>query len=71
MASVARAILVGIGCVFAWFAAVEGFHRAITEVGGIALADHTLDFCPNWLLGFATGAGFFALMWWAHVTSRG
>jgi hypothetical protein len=52
-----------------FWAALEGFHTAIAEVGGIALANHALDFCPNWLLGLTTGGSFVGLLWWFKSTS--
>jgi hypothetical protein len=65
MGSMMRAILISIGAVVGGLAAVQGTHNAIAEVGGIALADHALQSCPNWYLGLSTGAFMVGLAWWA------
>jgi hypothetical protein len=60
----ARYLLVTVGVFTVFLSVLEGFHRAVSEVGGIALANHTLYFCPNWLLGMATGGLAVGLAWW-------
>jgi len=61
---------IGFGAMLLFFALLEGFHSAVEEVGGKALADHALVFCPNWLLGLVTGAFFVGLLWWFSSTHR-
>jgi hypothetical protein len=67
---IARLLLVTVGVFTVFLSALEGFHRAVEEVGGIALANHTLDFCPNWLLGVATGGFAVGLGWWISELVR-
>ena len=67
---VAKFLLIVAGVAVVFFSALEGFHRAVAEVGGIALADHTLDFCPNWLLGLMTGGFAVGLGWWLTEVAR-
>jgi hypothetical protein len=66
----ARSILFALGLLVLFMALVGGFHRAVEEVGGKALADHTLDFCPNWAIGIATGACSVGLLWWFRESWR-
>ena len=60
---IARGLLLIFGSFTVFYSALEGFHRAIKEVGGEALANHALYFCPNWLLGLATGGFAVGLCW--------
>lgn len=61
---------VALGAVIFFFAVLRGFHDAVEEMGGRALADHSLDFCPNWLLGVFTGALGVGLCWWLRERMR-
>ena len=65
-----RGLAIGLGALAVFFLALEGLHRSVAEVGGIALADHALDFCPSWILGVGTGALGVGLCWWAVETAR-
>lgn len=56
LGSAARALLLGAGLLLAFAYLLEGFHKAVEEAAGLALADHALRFCPNWMLGLFRGA---------------
>jgi xanthine/uracil/vitamin C permease (AzgA family) len=64
MRSLLLALGAGLGSLLLFFALLEGFHAAVREAAGSALADHSLRFCPNWLLGLVTGALAVGLLWW-------
>ena len=66
----ARSFLFAVGLLALFVLLLCGFHRAIEEMGGKALADHALDFCPNWALGVATGAFGVGLAWWFRESWR-
>ncbi len=65
-----KVMLGALGCVVLFAVLLDGYFRALEEVAGKALADHAVRFCPNWLLGMATGAFGVGLAWWCVSTSR-
>lgn len=61
---VARVMMGAVGSWLLFVVLVDGYYKSLDEVAGKALADHAVKFCPNWLLGMATGAFAVGLLWW-------
>jgi hypothetical protein len=68
--SLLRISLASVGAWLFFVVLVDGYVRALEEVAGKALADHSVRFCPNWLLGLATGAFGVGLAWWVASSLR-
>ncbi len=59
-----KAILAAVGALLVFTALIQGYLSAVEEVAGLQVAKHSLNFCPNWVLGIATGALAVGLAWW-------
>jgi hypothetical protein len=74
-----RSLRLVLGAAGAWLCFIvlmDGYTRAVLEVGrggltGKALSNHMVSFCPNWLLGVATGAFGVGMAWWVVSSVRG
>lgn len=65
-----RGLMGAVGAFLLFAVVIDGYYRAVEEVGGKKLADHAMEFCPNWLLGMATGAFAVGLVWWCVASLR-
>ncbi len=65
-----RCAMGAIGYLLFFAVLLDGYYKSLEEVAGKALADHAMKFCPNWLLGMATGAFAVGLVWWCFESLR-